>query len=531
LSASHTLAIDLGTGSCRAIVFGADGTPRGMGQREWSHATLPGAPGSQVFDTAGNWRLICACIGEAIERSGLAATDLAAVTSSSMREGMVLYDKAGHEIWACPNVDSRAASQADELVRAGHARRIFELGGDWVSITSPARFLWIREHEPETFAAMAHVGMLSDWVLTKLTGRFVTDPSCGSSSNLFDLRSRAWSATSLELIGVPPEVMPDVLEPGTVMGEITPAAAGQTGLAQGTPVVVGGADTQLGLLGIGVASPGTLTLVGGSFWQLTLVTDQPVIDPQARLRTLCHVLPGMWMTEGIGFYSGKVLRWVRDALCEPERAEAARRGLDPYEVMEAAAAEIPAGANGLLAILSNVMDVKRWVQAPPSFVGFDVEDPARTDRRAIIRAVQEQAAFATRGHLAILEELSGRSFDAVGFTGGGANGQLWARIVADVLGVTVRVPVVKESTALGAALFAGLGAGFYDDVAAAALEVARIERTVEPDPASQRTYDEAYGRWSQVYPRMLQLAEERLAAPMWWPAGADAMSDPRSPTT
>ena len=115
-----------------------------------------------------------------------------------------------------------------------------------------------------------------------------------------------------------------------------------------------------------------------------------------RSATLC---PGQWMTEGIGFYCGIVMRWLRDALCEPEKAEAARLGVDPYVVMERAAAEVPAGSNGLLAIFSNVMDVKRWVQAVPSFVGFDVDDPTRTDRRACIRAVEEQAAFATRGHL------------------------------------------------------------------------------------------------------------------------------------
>ncbi len=129
--------------------------------------------------------------------------------------------------------------------------------------------------------------------------------------------------------------------------------------------------------------------------------------------------------------------------------------------MEEVAAEVPPGANGLLALFSNVMDVKRWVQAPPSFVGFDLADPARTDRRACIRAVQEQAAFATRGHLAILRELSGQSFTEIGFAGGAAKGSLWPRIVADVLGVSVRVPVVKEATALGAALFAGLGVGLY----------------------------------------------------------------------
>jgi autoinducer 2 (AI-2) kinase len=519
---NHTLAIDLGTGSCRAIVFDTAGQDRGSALREWSHAAVPGVPGSQVFDTDRNWRLICDCISEAIAASGLAATDIAAVSSSSMREGMVLYDAAGREIWACPNVDSRATAQADELVRAGDAQRIFERGGDWVSITSPARFRWIRENEPETFAAIAHVGMLSDWVLTRLTGRFVTDPSCGSSSNLFDLRTRSWSPESLELIGVSPEIMPEVLEPGTVMGEVTASAAGQTGLSPGTAVVVGGADTQLGLVGIGAVQPGSMTLVGGSFWQLTLVTDEPLIDPEARVRTLCHALSSQWMTEGIGFYCGIVMRWLRDAMCDPERAEAARRGVDPYELMEAAAADVPPGSNGLLGIFSNAMDIKRWVQAPPAFVGFDVEDPSRTDRRACIRAVEEQAAFVSRAHLSILQELTGRTFEEIHFTGGGAKGRLWPRIVADVLGVTVHVPQVKESTALGAALFAGLGVGLYDDLAAVTRDIVRIERTIEPDRNARAAYDEAFERWSATYPYVLQLAEDRVLAPMWWPAGADA---------
>lgn len=522
---SHTLAIDLGTGSCRAILFDLEGNQRGSGHREWSHATLPDAPGAQVFDTESNWQLICDCVHEALYDSGLVASDVAAVSSSSMREGMVLYDRDGREIWACPNVDSRAASQADQLVRDGHASRLFKLGGDWVSITSPARFMWIREHQPDTFAAIAHVGMLSDWVLAKLTGRFVTDPSAGSSSNLFDLRSRQWAPESLEMIGISPEVVPEVLESGTVMGEVTTAAAEQTGLSAGTPVVVGGADTQLGLIGIGVVQPGIMTLVGGSFWQLTLVTDNPLIDPRARLRTLCHALPGQWMTEGIGFYCGIVMRWLRDAMCDPERREAERRGVDSYELMEEAAAAIPPGSNGLLAIFSSVMNTKRWVQAPPAFVGFDVEDPARTDRRAMIRAVEEQAAFSSRGHVKILEELSDREFNEIYFTGGAAKGQLWPQIVADVLGVRVHIPVVKESTALGAALFAGLGVGLYKNLHEVTRNIVRIQKTIEPNSNNRTAYDEVFGRWAAVYPRMLELAEDGLLPPMWWPAGADQLNN------
>lgn len=516
----HTLAIDLGTGSCRAVLFREDGTQASIGQREWSHAALPGAPGSQVFDTERNWVLIGECIREALERAAIGPADVAAVSSTSMREGMVLYDADGREIWACPNVDSRAADEAARLVESGDAWRLFEQGGDWVSITSPGRFLWIREHEPETFRRIAHMGMLSDWVLYRLSGRFVTDPSSGSSSNLFDLRTRTWSSASLELVGLSPDIVPPVLEPGTVVGPLTARAADETGLAAGTPVVVGGADTQLGLVGIGVVVPDRLTLLGGSFWQLTVVTDTPLIDPQARLRTLCHSVPGLWMTEGIGFYCGIAMRWFRDAFCELESAEAARRGVDAYVVMEEAAAQVPPGSEGITAIFSNVMDTKRWVQASPSFLGFDVDRPAASNRRACIRALEEQAAYTARGHLAIISELTGATYEELVFTGGAAKGTLWPQIVADVVGLPVHVPTVKESTALGAALYAGIGAGLYRDLAEVAGSLVHNERTFEPVAAARRTYDERYAAWRALYPRILDLSESGLLRPMWWPAGA-----------
>jgi autoinducer 2 (AI-2) kinase len=515
-----TLAIDLGTGSCRAVLFDVEGGVVAAAQREWSHRDEPGVPGSQVFDTAANWSLICTCIREAVAASGRPASTIAAVAATSMREGMVLYDEAGREIWACPNVDSRAVDEAGELVASGLARRIYDRAGDWVSITSPGRFRWLRRHEPETFAAIAHLGMLSDWATYRLTGAFVTDPSCGSSSNLFDLRERSWSEDILGWLDLEPSIVPDVLEPGTVVGPVTAAAAEETGLMPGTPVVVGGADTQLGLVGLGVLDPGQVTLVGGSFWQATVVSDTPLIDAAARVRTLCHAVPGRWMTEGIAFYAGIAMRWFRDAFCDPEVADARRRGVDPYAVMEEAAATMPPGANGLVAAFSNVMDAKRWVQGPPSFLGFDVDHPERTGRPAAIRALEEQAAYATRGHLEIIDELLGHRTTSLIFTGGAAKGALWPSIVADVTGAAVRIPHVKESTALGAAMLAGVGVGIYGDLAEAASRVVRFERCVEPDPVATEAYAAHYARWRAVYPRVLALAEDRLLRPMWWPAGA-----------
>jgi autoinducer-2 kinase len=519
MSGELLLAIDAGTGSCRAVLFHPDGSQAAIGQREYSHPELPGHSGSQVFETEANWELICACIREALDVAGVSGDAVAAVSATSMREGMVLYDARGDAIWACPNVDSRAGDEATELVRSGAAQEIYDHAGDWVAITAPARFLWIARNEPDVFASIAHVGMLGDWILTKLSGAFVTDPSLGSSSGMFELADRDWSDRVLEICGLDRSVFPDVVEPGTVVGAVTRAAAEQTGLREGTPVVAGGADTQLGLLGIGVTQPGRFTVVGGSFWQSTVVLDEPLIDPQARLRTLCHTVADRWMIEGIGFYCGIVMRWFRDAFCELELADAARDGVDVYDLLERKAASLPPGSNGVFGIFSNLMQANRWVHASPGFVGFDVGNAERTGRIECFRSIEESAAYVARGHRGIVEEIAGIEIADAVLTGGAAKGTLWPQIVADVLRLPVRVPAVKESTALGAAIYAGVGAGLYDDAGAAAEQLVRFERTFEPDAAAADAYAALYDRWLEIYRRSLELSEAGLVRPLWRAAG------------
>ena len=235
-------------------------------------AALPGVPGSQVFDTTRNWPLIGECIREALSqrrRCGRPRSRRSAARACA--RGWSCTTPPGREIWACPNVDSRAGDEAAELVRSGDARRIFETGGDWVSITSPARFRWIRDHEPEVFAAIAHVGHAQRLGPLPADRPVRHRPVVGLELRPVrparaDLVARARS----DLVGLDPAIVPEVLEPGTVVGPLTARAADETGLAAGTPVVVGGADTQLGLVGIGVVRPDRVTLVGGSFWQLTV---------------------------------------------------------------------------------------------------------------------------------------------------------------------------------------------------------------------------------------------------------------------
>lgn len=520
MTGQYLMAVDAGTGSTRALLFTPAGEQVAAASREWVHREPADAPGGQDFDTATNWRLVAECISEALAKAQAKGEDVAAISTTSMREGIVLFDKDGTEIWACPNVDGRAGVEALELIAEGNADLIYETGGDWVSITSPARLRWVAKHRPEIWDRVAGLCLLSDWISYKLCGVIATEPSCGSSSGMFDLSPRTWSPEIVEVCRLDPAVLPPVVDPGTVVGGVTAEAAALTGLKEGTPVAAGGADTQIGLVGAGVGV-NNVTVVAGTFWQTTALIDRALVDPGGRLRTLCHLVPGQWMIEGIGFYSGMAMRWMRDAFCQPEIAAAREAGADPYALMEELAMQIPAGSNGVLAIMSHIMNSKEWVHAAPSFVGFDLADPEGTGRSAAIRAVEEAAAFVARGHLDIIREVTGLNPSEIVFTGGSAKGALWPQIIADTLNVHVTVPAITESSALGAAMCAGVGAGFYSSLLDVPIQ-REVHKTVAPNPQTAEAYDRYYARWLRVYDQMLEITKRGPLAPM---AGGWLMPD------
>lgn len=519
MAEEHVLAVDAGTGSCRAIVFDTRGREVGGGHREWTHRPDPAVPGSFDFDARANGELVDTVIGEAIARAGIAPEAIRAVSTTSMREGIVVYDRDGREIWGCPNIDSRASAEADALVESGAAARIFEIAGDWVSITTPARLKWLAAHRPEILARAHRIGLISDWAATRLTGEFFTEPSAGSSTALFDLGRRHWSRALFDLLDIDDGLCPPVVESGSPIGRVTAAAAARTGLAVGTPVIAGGGDTQLGLLGLG-RRVGDGTLIGGSFWQMTVLLDRPFVDPDRGPRTLCHAVPGQWMVEGIGFLTGLSLRWFRDAFCGPEKVIAAARGVPVFDLLNEIAEGVPPGSNGVTAVMANVMQSDNWTQASPALLGFDLNAPETSNRAAALRAILESAGYVSQSHRLELERLTGTRFSEIQFAGGGAHGRLWPQIIADVMGLPVSIPRVKETTALGCAMLAAIGGGLFSGVDEAGAMIPPIERVVEPDPDRHAAYRDLHGRWRRINDAMVELAQAGVTEPMWKPAGA-----------
>jgi autoinducer 2 (AI-2) kinase len=512
---AYILVLDAGSGSGRAVIFDVNGKEVCVVQKEWLPKVLPQYPGSQLFDTDEAWQTLSACVREVLRKSSIRPDQVIGVSATSMREGMVLYDRDQKEIWACPNVDARATEEVIEMLGMGIAEDLYRIGGDWLNIISPPRFRWIQKHQPDVLDRVDRMSMISDWILFRLSGRIVTEPTCGSSSGVFDLQTRSWSETAVRMCGMPQGIYPPVVEPGTVIGEITERASEACGLKAGTPVIAGGGDTQLALLGTGNLLPGDWALVGGTFWQTTVIWDHPLIDPQCRPRTLCHVNPGRWMTEGIAFLIGQQARWFRDGFCQEEVRLAVQQGVDPYYLMEKLAAQVPPGSNGVIGLFSAVHNSKFWKHAAPSFLNFDIYNPQQSGKAQCIRALWESAAYAANGNLKVLEELTGTKPERLIFSGGAAKGFLWPQIVADVMGLEVAVPVVKEATAFGCAMCVGIGTGLFNNFSAAVESWVRIEKEFQPRDSVHQEYAEHYDRWRMVYARVMEIVNDGLLTPMW----------------
>jgi autoinducer 2 (AI-2) kinase len=514
---THLLVIDAGTGSGRAVIFDRDGNQAGFAQEEWRHRPEDGVPGSMSFDVEAGWSLLRRCIAKALSLCGLTGKDIAAISSTSMREAIVLYDGAGREVWAVANVDSRASAEVAEL-KASSAdleRDFYEVSGETFALGALPRLNWLRKHRAEAFAKVRSISMINDWIGARLTGEIVVEPTNGSTNGLMDLTTRDWSDALIARADLDRSLFPRIVEPGTVIGRVTASAARGTGLAEGTPFVAGGGDVQMGSVGLGVVELGDAAILGGTFWQQVVNIPQGSVDSLMRVRVNSAATDGMNQAEAISFFVGLTARWFRDVFCAEEVRMAAERGADAYDLMEDLAMGVPPGANGIIPVFSDAMDFGRWYHAAPSLLNLSI-DPAIANKGSIFRAIQENAAVVAAVNLERVEQFATVDSSApLTFAGGASKGRLWPQIVADVTGRQVRIPKVREATALGGAAAASVGIGQFASLGEAGKAFAKWERTLDPNVANRGVYDDVRRRWEAAYAEQRKLVDAGITSSMW----------------
>ena len=483
---------DLGTTGDKATLVRPDGTV--VAACTSTYPTDFGPRGKAEQDAEGWWSAVCRATRELLERTGTAATEVEVVSFSGQMMGAVLLDGEGEPvrpaiIWA----DTRSVSEAAVLVDRVGMEQGYRITGHRLNPTySLSKVMWVRANEPAAFERADKVVLAKDFVVHRLTGVLATDPSDASSTNAYDQAAGDWSAELLEAAAVPPSMFPDIVASTAVVGTVTPEAAAASGLAAGTPVVMGGGDGPMGALGAGITGPesGAYCYLGSSSW-VSLAADAPLHDPGMRSMTFNHVLPGRYVPTATMQAGGASLEWVVETLAPGQEGR--------YERLLAEAAAVPASEDGLY-FLPHLLGERSpyWNPAARAvFAGL-----ARHHGPAhLTRAVLEGIAFNLRtGLLAFVE--NGTPIEAVDAIGGAANSSLLLQVFADVWGVPVtRRDLVDEATAIGAAVVGGVGVGMFDDFDVAARFSARLASHT-PDPERHQRYRREHALFLEAYTRL-----------------------------
>jgi sugar (pentulose or hexulose) kinase len=361
--------------------------------------------------------------------------------------------------------------------------------------TAP-KLLWIREHEEPIFNAANKFLLVHDYLIYRLSGQLVTDHSNASRTLLLDVRSGAWSDTMLNSLHIPIEKLPKPVESGSPVGELTNAAAKETGLRPGTPIVAGGGDQQCAALGVGVVREGLIKSTTGTGTFLLAHSKTVRLDPAMRVLCSRHVVPNAFVVEASMFTTGSALRWFRNNLGSEEMAIADERSVDPYDVMTEEANRIAPGSEGVIHIPHFVgAGAPNWnPRARAIFAGLALGHT----RAHLIRAILEGVSYEIRTNIEVMREL-GLPSKEVRVTGGAARSKVWMQIQADVLRTPVIRTQMKEATAMGAAILAFKGVGVFKSVAHAAEEMIQTLPPLLPTKETLEIYQNGYKTFKSLY--------------------------------
>ncbi|MEM6783852.1 MAG: xylulokinase [Bacteroidota bacterium] len=479
------LGIDTSTTATKALLLDHAGRVVSVGATP--HTLSTPQPLWSEQDPVEWWAATAQSIRSALSEADAAPSDVEAVGLTGQMHGLVLLDAQGAVLrpallWN----DGRAQAQCTTIRErlGGLDALVAETGNDaFAGFTAP-KLLWVREHEPEVYARVAHVLLPKDYVRYRLTGTLATDKAGAGGTLLLDLAARDWSAAVLDALDLPSVWLPPTHEGTEATGRVSAAAAHATGLAAGTPVFGGGGDQAAQAVGVGAVAPGVWALSLGTSGVVFAPTSNPFTAPRGAAHAFPHAVPGRWHLMGVMLSAAGSLRWYRDTFAP---------SLD-FDALIREAASVPAGAEGLtfLPYLAGERTPHANPRAQGAFVGLTL----RHGRGHATRAVLEGVAFGLRDNLELLRRSGVEAPTQLRVAGGGAVSPLWRQILADTLGVPLSPVQTPEAAAFGAGLLAAVGVGAWPDAEAAARETVALGAPTEP---SDDRSDEAYARFTQLY--------------------------------
>ncbi len=496
------LGIDFGTGGAKACILDSGGQVLAYAFREYP--LLHPRPGWSEHHADSYWDTACALIRQVLVSCGVDTIAVAGVGISSALPSLVLVDEAGEVLAPALNLmDRRATSEVESIRETLDMESVARLTANRIEDhPSLVNLLWFKNHRPDIYARVHKALTIDGYINYKLTGRFTLNASAGAFYGLaYDIRALRFDEAVLAQLGLSRELLPDVCDSRTVVGEVNASAAKDCGLPVGVQVVGGQVDCNAGWLAGGAVDPGDMQLNLGTCGVLGLLhgSKEFLTSPQGQ-----QMVNIPYTTDAKSTYAavavtttgGQSLRYLRDTIGSVETATAQALGLSTYDLMTLQAKDVPVGSEGLV-VLPYLMGERSpiWdVNARACIIGLSLHHT----RGHIIRAFMEGVALALRDSFDVLMSSGLTVNGPLVCNEGGAKSDVWRRIVTDVLGVPTVVLQGSVGAPEGDAILAGVGVGVFDDFYVAA-DRATTGGLMEPDKRNHDRYSEYFNAFRRMY--------------------------------
>jgi FGGY-family pentulose kinase len=500
------LGLDVGTQSVRAALYDPAGSCRAFATAPLE--TFHPQPAWAEQDANQWWQAARAAVTGAVARAGAAADEIKGIGLDCTACTVLPCAADGTPLRrALLWMDQRSFREAEEISATGDASLRYVSG-----VVSPEwmlpKALWLKRHEPEVYGRAGRVVECTDWFMFKLTGEWALSLNNVTVKWNYARPDGGWSGAILRRSGLddlPGKWPARVVPLGGGEGRLSAATAAELGLRPGTPVAQGGIDAYLGMLGLGAVGAGDLAMVMGSSTCHLAMSAEGVFGSGMLGCYPDAVVEGLYTLEGGQTATGSILDWYRRHFAGHEAVEAERSGRPVYELLDARAAAVPPGSEGLVCL--DYWQGNRCPLKDPRARGVLWGLTLAHGPGHVFRSIYEATALGTRH---ILEDLEAHGFKVgrLFAGGGGARSRLWVQIHADALGRPVTLPRDGEACALGSAMVAAVHAGHYRDLDEAARQMVQVAGVVEPVAAHRRAYDELYARYRATYPALRALMHE-----------------------
>ena len=419
---------------------------------------------------------------------------IAALAISNQRETFVPLNKGGHPVRpAIVWLDERCKSEVESFSNNIGENKIHRITGKPVDYAPVVyRLAWMKKYEPGLFHKIRKICDVHTYLVWRLTGHFRTSWASADPLGLFDMRRRKWSPQIMRTLALEEDQLPEVCCPGSAIGKITKRASKLTGLSPETLIVAGGGDGQAAGLGVNALASeqaylnlGTAVVAGiyGSKYKISKAFRTMSSCSESGYYFECSLRAG---TFAVDWFIKSILRI--DPLRQP--------GI--YEQLEREARQVVAGSDGLLHLpyLCGSMNPYWDMDARGALIGLS----ASHHRGHMYRSILEGIAFEQLFAIQSVEKAIGRKVQSLVAIGGGAASDLWCHIFADVTGKNICLPKNTEASALGAAIAAAVGAGWYSSFREAANAMIAIRKNIKPDSGNYRKYQKIFPKYCRLYP-------------------------------